>query len=117
MIKIINEKQEVIHHYDGKEVRIYNTSKNIENELWIDDVGKLLPLKSKFMLSGTPASFASSNQDFNQLTDNLHTIVAPPFDKNENKVPAPTKERKTILLRSEERRVGKECRSRWSPYH
>ena len=29
-------------------------------------------------------------------------------------------ERKTIgkvLLRSEERRVGKECRSRWSPYH
>ena len=24
---------------------------------------------------------------------------------------------KTTLLRSEERRVGKECRSRWSPYH
>ena len=22
-----------------------------------------------------------------------------------------------ILWRSEERRVGKECRSRWSPYH
>ena len=24
---------------------------------------------------------------------------------------------KAILTRSEERRVGKECRSRWSPYH
>ena len=24
---------------------------------------------------------------------------------------------KKYLLRSEERRVGKECRSRWSPYH
>ena len=24
---------------------------------------------------------------------------------------------KTIMTRSEERRVGKECRSRWSPYH
>ena len=24
---------------------------------------------------------------------------------------------KLILVRSEERRVGKECRSRWSPYH
>ena len=24
---------------------------------------------------------------------------------------------RTFLLRSEERRVGKECRSRWSPYH
>ena len=23
----------------------------------------------------------------------------------------------TVTLRSEERRVGKECRSRWSPYH
>src|ERR1039458_10463807 len=23
----------------------------------------------------------------------------------------------TVRLRSEERRVGKECRSRWSPYH
>ena len=35
------------------------------------------------------------------------------FKKNENK--------KTTKLpmtgRSEERRVGKECRSRWSPYH
>ena len=25
--------------------------------------------------------------------------------------------KKVIALRSEERRVGKECRSRWSPYH
>src|SRR2546429_7558145 len=24
---------------------------------------------------------------------------------------------KTFVFRSEERRVGKECRSRWSPYH
>ena len=24
---------------------------------------------------------------------------------------------KLLLIRSEERRVGKECRSRWSPYH
>ena len=28
-----------------------------------------------------------------------------------------TREERNILLRSEERRVGKECRSRWSPYH
>ena len=26
-------------------------------------------------------------------------------------------EEENIDLRSEERRVGKECRSRWSPYH
>ena len=28
-----------------------------------------------------------------------------------------TLEKTAELLRSEERRVGKECRSRWSPYH
>ena len=27
------------------------------------------------------------------------------------------KEGNLIVVRSEERRVGKECRSRWSPYH
>ena len=27
------------------------------------------------------------------------------------------KEMKKMMKRSEERRVGKECRSRWSPYH
>ena len=29
----------------------------------------------------------------------------------------PTPAQATVTLRSEERRVGKECRSRWSPYH
>ena len=28
-----------------------------------------------------------------------------------------TPEERPIIGRSEERRVGKECRSRWSPYH
>ena len=33
-----------------------------------------------------------------------------------NEIRISTRERK-MFLRSEERRVGKECRSRWSPYH
>ena len=34
-------------------------------------------------------------------------------------LPAPAEEKTIggIIIRSEERRVGKECRSRWSPYH
>ena len=32
-------------------------------------------------------------------------------------IPAPIPAEKFKLCRSEERRVGKECRSRWSPYH
>ena len=27
------------------------------------------------------------------------------------------RDRPDMMIRSEERRVGKECRSRWSPYH
>ena len=30
---------------------------------------------------------------------------------------APAEQLQSIGSRSEERRVGKECRSRWSPYH
>ena len=36
----------------------------------------------------------------------------------ENSTPdAPGTGAGTYVVRSEERRVGKECRSRWSPYH
>ena len=31
--------------------------------------------------------------------------------------PYPCQKNTTVYQRSEERRVGKECRSRWSPYH
>src|SRR5574344_172085 len=41
------------------------------------------------------------------------------IDKNNGKFIIKTKNEvySSICLRSEERRVGKECRSRWSPYH
>ena len=35
----------------------------------------------------------------------------------EDNIPLTESETKGMLCRSEERRVGKECRSRWSPYH
>ena len=34
-----------------------------------------------------------------------------------NKIIKASSEERGAILRSEERRVGKECRSRWSPYH
>ena len=37
--------------------------------------------------------------------------------KNRDKLFTWQQERLAALTRSEERRVGKECRSRWSPYH
>ena len=47
-------------------------------------------------------------------------IEAPPTSKKEKKAPVsqPSEgQGYEIIYRSEERRVGKECRSRWSPYH
>src|SRR3712207_7945343 len=52
----------------------------------------------------------------NQAGDEAWPITAPTFilvPKNPEK-PEQVAE---ALKRSEERRVGKECRSRWSPYH
>ena len=34
-----------------------------------------------------------------------------------DRIHVPVRDELRPLLRSEERRVGKECRSRWSPYH
>src|SRR3712207_8146749 len=42
---------------------------------------------------------------------NLRHIPAP------RALTCPRHEKKFTSIRSEERRVGKECRSRWSPYH
>ena len=50
------------------------------------------------------------DQGFIRLND--RTLVD--VENGEN---LPVHQRKIGYVRSEERRVGKECRSRWSPYH
>ena len=40
-------------------------------------------------------------KEVKEMTPRMHTLVEDMYD----------------TMRSEERRVGKECRSRWSPYH
>ena len=47
---------------------------------------------------------------FTGKSDKFLAIIGPCSADNEDTVC-------DYLLRSEERRVGKECRSRWSPYH
>ena len=39
------------------------------------------------------------------------------YDSKEEKIMPLVTSKEMLLKRSEERRVGKECRSRWSPYH
>ena len=46
------------------------------------------------------------------------SYVASLYSKGMDKIIEKVGEEETeTILRSEERRVGKECRSRWSPYH
>ena len=75
---------------------------------------KLLDTKKKFLVI-----FRGINVDYFDSSSKLESE-----EKNLLKKWEIDKEKKIILVpgrltawRSEERRVGKECRSRWSPYH
>src|ERR1017187_221457 len=43
--------------------------------------------------------------------------ISPATPRSMSSAQVPCSQSFLVLLRSEERRVGKECRSRWSPYH
>ena len=47
----------------------------------------------------------------------LEILKMDEYKEPENACPVPDLEKTLSDIRSEERRVGKECRSRWSPYH
>ena len=44
-------------------------------------------------------------------------VMAEDAETPENEVTGDASADDSFVVRSEERRVGKECRSRWSPYH
>jgi len=52
-----------------------------------------------------------------KIRPKIDKIKAKPNDKNHSELVELFGTKPMIELRSEERRVGKECRSRWSPYH
>ena len=64
------------------------------------DINIIPPKKKAFQIDTAP--------DFFQL----HTLCIASGTRGQGKTTAVIN-----LVRSEERRVGKECRSRWSPYH
>ena len=66
--------------------------------------------KSKFIVNLKPVECRSEVEEFFKEIKKIHK------DATHN-VPTFILEDKQQLTRSEERRVGKECRSRWSPYH
>ena len=52
-----------------------------------------------------------------RAAEEVERLITVPIEVEMNGIPRMTTIRSISLYRSEERRVGKECRSRWSPYH
>src|SRR5256885_11240527 len=59
----------------------------------------------------TPLPYERRFEILGELVNNSDTLIVAPLTRTDSA------EELTRDLRSEERRVGKECRSRWSPYH
>ena len=53
----------------------------------------------------------ASNSHYGSLKDGTRPVLYIPYNQEEQS------QHVQQMIRSEERRVGKECRSRWSPYH
>src|SRR2546425_11203113 len=75
------------------------------------EVGASVPAPASFVVLGAHRTLLAVADDGDPvgrdaLSDQrIHRRLGPPVTEGE------------VVLRSEERRVGKECRSRWSPYH
>src|SRR3712207_9159147 len=79
--------------------------------------GGVVLMSSLVGFQGTPnaAHYAATKAYVQTLAEALHAELAPLGVDVLASAPGPTDS--GFAARSEERRVGKECRSRWSPYH
>ena len=68
---------------------------------------------------------SATGQDLSEIKVGFASLTTNPLEDRANPMANPLESRANPLAspledranRSEERRVGKECRSRWSPYH
>ena len=65
----------------------------------------------------------NNKKDFNSTDEKEMTLLGfigfldPPKESAKEAIEGLNNAGIRVMVRSEERRVGKECRSRWSPYH
>lgn len=89
------------HAYNNEYMlEFYNTSANVENEIFIDDHDKYFEMRSKFSLDGDYANFKSKSIVFADLADNEKALVVPsgkPTALNETKVETRTNIRAAIV--------------------
>lgn len=96
VFKLLDEEMtSTLIDYGSYEIRIYNTSDNLPNIVWIEDGEAVFPLKSKFTLTGDASSFKSASEDFAQLDNNI-------VSTEEQPKPAPTAAGQTIDVEEKE---------------
>ena len=81
-------------------MKFFIDTANVEDIRKANDMGVICGVTTN------PSLIAKEGRDFKEVIKEITSIVDGPIS---GEVKATT--------RSEERRVGKECRSRWSPYH
>ena len=70
------------------------------------------------LLSLSHCAYNIDSLDIDDIPESFNASIEVDFEKNIGDIsPLLYGNNTKWLLRSEERRVGKECRSRWSPYH
>src|ERR1043166_1822279 len=100
----------------------------IQNDNMTIDLSNVSPQVAGYYNSGITAGRSAAEVVFKCITAPLLLpvndgsfrplkIILPPGRIVSAMKPAPVRVWMTVPMRSEERRVGKECRSRWSPYH
>ena len=88
----------------------YETYEGVDNGLFPQGTEALLPVANTINRETLPYEF--SNTPEGKELARLQPSPLDSLEKEEN-----LNKGKELYDRSEERRVGKECRSRWSPYH
>src|SRR2546426_10927862 len=81
-----------------------STASGVTNQTGIDSKAEMVRISGGRFMMGDKA----------EIDATPHEVLVSPFYIDKYLV---TQEQYQKVMRSEERRVGKECRSRWSPYH
>lgn len=76
-------------YQDSRKIDIYNTSNDLENELWLSDYGSYLEITSKMFLAGDPSNFASKSLEYDDLGLNISMV-------SEDFTPLPTAAGETV---------------------
>ena len=74
-------------------------------------------LRMKDLSDGSKSLYLDIYRNGKRTYEYLKLYLIPGTDSNTRRQNEITMAAANAIKRSEERRVGKECRSRWSPYH